>query len=149
MALCTLEPAFAQPSTVQLTEHASFPPLTFGSTETLAVNLANTASNPATGAAASCTGSVSFHNASGALIGSATSFTLSSGQISAVTLPFSSAGSSGPHAGVQATITVTPATTSPRPPCNLVFSLEITDISSGATHAVVTSQAAGITLVGR
>ncbi len=148
LAFCALGPAFGQTS-VSSTRIASFPPLTFGATETLEVTVANVAANPAstTAAAASCVGSVSFYNATGALIGSATAFTLTSGEAKVATLPFASAGVSGPTAAIRAAISLTPPAAAPRPPCDLVFSLEISDTASGATHAVVTSEAAASSIV--
>ena len=54
--------------------------------ETVQVNLVNLASASSSGTAASCAGSVSFYNAAGSIIGTATTFTLTSGQITSVEL---------------------------------------------------------------
>src|SRR5258708_17684655 len=95
--------AFAQTTTTaQTTRNLDLPPFGRGSTETARVNLTNTATASSSGTAASCTGSVSFINASGTTIAAATSFTIASGQTSSVSLPFNSAGVSGTRAEVRA-----------------------------------------------
>jgi hypothetical protein len=116
-----------------------FPPIGLGSTETAEVNVVNTAANSSAGAAASCTGSISFYNLSGALIGTATPFTVTAGQIASARLAFASSGGSGTRTSVRAVVSVTPSTASPRPPCALGVSLETLDTATGATHAIVTN----------
>jgi hypothetical protein len=136
-AICS---AFGQSTT---TRDFNLPPVGLGATETAEVNVANFAANASDGTAASCTGSISFLNASGATIGSATSFTVTAGQIFSARLPFSGAGSSGTRTVIHGVVALTLATTSPRPPCALAVSLATFDTSSGATHALVTSGAGG------
>jgi hypothetical protein len=102
--------------------------------ETAAVSLVNIAPASATAnaAAPSCTGTVTFANAAGATIGTATAFTVGSGKIATVSLPFSSAGIGASRGEILASVQQTTA----RPaavPCSLVFSLEVFD-SSGETH---------------
>src|SRR5579859_5673833 len=81
--------AFAQPSV--LGPHASaFPAVGLGSTETAEVILFNSASNPSSGPAASCVGTVTFTNASGTTIGTPGPFTATAGQIVTVRLAFGS-----------------------------------------------------------
>ena len=130
ISLLAAAAAFAQ-STTATTRQFSFPLTSLGSTETMQINLLNTASNSTSGTAASCTGSVSFLNSSGTVIGSATAFTLASGQLNSISLPFAKAGISGNRGIVRAVISETRAS---GVPCSLVFSLETFDTSSGATH---------------
>src|SRR5580700_1946406 len=60
---------------------SQFPPIGLAASETAQVNIVNTASQPIGGPAPSCTGTITFYNASGAIIGAATSFAVGSGQI--------------------------------------------------------------------
>src|SRR5215472_15964449 len=94
-AIGTISTALAQSTSTTTTRNFNLPPLGLGATETAEINVVNFAANASDGTAASCTGSISFVNASGATIGSATPFTVTSGQIFAAHLPFSGAGSSG------------------------------------------------------
>src|SRR5258706_11123090 len=89
MAICAAASAFAQGSTGSTTTtiQFSFPPTGLALTETAQINVTNIAAASSTGTAASCTGSVSFVNSSGATIGTATSFTVGTGQIASVSLP--------------------------------------------------------------
>jgi hypothetical protein len=125
--------AFAQTTTTSTaTRTFRFQPAGLGATETAEVILHNSASNNTTsGTAASCTGSVSFLNAAGTVIGSATTFTLTTGQTSSVKLPFASSGGSGIRTFVvgEVSYTLTSGT-----PCSLSFSFDTYDTSSGATH---------------
>jgi hypothetical protein len=140
MAVC----AFGQFSnTFTTTSSASLPPVGIGTTETVQVILTNTATNSsATPAAAnepapSCTGSVAFYNATGAIIGAATTFTLTSGQISEVSLPYASAASASVRELIRAVVSLT--TTFPgAAPCALSYSLATFDTATGETHAIVT-----------
>jgi hypothetical protein len=131
---------------IATTPSSSFPPVGIGSTETIQVILSNTAtalSNPAIVSnepAPSCTGSVAFYNATGAIIGAATSFALTSGQISQVSLAYASAGSTSVRALVRAVVSLT--TTFPKTtPCSLSYSLATFDTATGVTHAIVTGTA--------
>ena len=127
--------AFAQTTTSTATRTFRFQPVGLGATETAEVILHNSASNNTnSGTAASCTGSVSFLNAAGTVAGSATTFTLTTGQTSSVNLPFASSGGSGVRTFVigEVSYTLTSGT-----PCALSISLETYDTSSGATHVSV------------
>jgi hypothetical protein len=75
-------------STNTFTRDFRFPPVGIASTETIQINVVNNASNSSSGTAASCAGTVTFTNASGAAIGTATSFTVTSGQVFSASLPF-------------------------------------------------------------
>lgn len=125
---------FAQTTTSTGTRTASFAPLGLGSTETAQINVVNTASNSSTGTAASCTGTISFLNATGATIGTATPFTVASGAIFTARLPFASSGGSGVRTVIRPSVSLTISTASPRPPCSLEISIETYETSSGATH---------------
>jgi hypothetical protein len=128
--------ATTTPTTI--TRNSSFTPVGLGSTETMQVNIANLATNPSTGAAAACTGTVSFLNAAGTVIGTPMSFTVSSGQTFSVTLPFTKAG----IAGIRGEVRVSIQTTSPvknAPPCSLESSLETFDSVNGATHVYLSN----------
>src|SRR5438477_5878849 len=135
-AIVATSSAFAQSTTS--TRTFNFPPLGLGATETAEIDVVNSAANGSDGTVASCTGTISFLNASGATIGSATSFTVTSGQIFPVRLPFSSVGASSTRAAVRGVVTLTLSTATPRPPCSLAVSLSTFDTSTGATHALVT-----------
>jgi len=136
--------AFAQTTTTTTTSTRtfSFPPVGLGSTETAQVNVVNMASASSSGTAASCTGSIQFANASGTVIGKATTFTVGAGQISSVTLPFGTSGFSGTHGDFVASVTQT-VTIPQTAPCDLVVSLETYATATGETHAVLTGQGGG------
>jgi len=129
--------AFGQATTTTTTSTVtradSLPPVGLAVTDTIQVNLTNTATASTGGTAASCTGSVAFYNAAGTVIGTATSFTLASGQITAVKLPYASAGASGSRAVVRPVITAT-GTVPQSAPCSLQYSVETYDTATGVTH---------------
>jgi hypothetical protein len=129
-AACLSVTLSAQTSTSSSTITHALPPVGLAATETLQINLLNTAAASSSGTAASCTGSVSFANATGTAIGSATSFTISSGEVVSVTLPFAKSGLTARGEIVPSfTLTITSGT-----PCALSTSLETYDTSSGVTH---------------
>src|SRR5262249_14407196 len=130
--------AFADAATsVAPTPAVSLPPVGLGATETLEVNVANLASNSSNGTAASCTGTVTFFDATGKAIGAAQPFTVTAGQTSPVRLPFSSTGGTAPRTTLRAAVTLTSPTAAPRPPCTLSVTVAIFETSSGATAAVI------------
>jgi len=117
------------------TSDFSFPLVGLAATETIGVNLINLASNPANGAAASCTGSVAFVNAAtGVTIGTATPFTLGANAATSINLPFSSSGLTG--RGLIRTVVATTTTSNSR--CSLSFSLNTFATSTGETHLFLT-----------
>jgi hypothetical protein len=123
-------------------------PLGLGSTETLRVDLTNTATavaptNSAT--AASCTGSVSFLNSSGATIGTATPFTVAAGATSPVSLAFVNAGFTGNRGELRVVISLTRTS---GVPCQLETSISTFDTSSGATHLFVSGPSMVIVPIG-
>lgn len=134
--------AFGQSSTTTTaTRSYQFQPIGLGSTETAQVNVYNSASdNARSGTASSCTGSISFMNGSGTAIGSATSFTVTSGQVFSATLPFSGSGGSGVRTIVVGSVS---ATFTSGTPCNLSMTLETYDTASGATHVELAGPSAG------
>lgn len=135
--------AFAQTTTsTTTTRDTPIGPVGVGSTETIQISVANLASNSSSGTAASCTGSISFNNATGTAIGTATSFTVTSGQIQSVALPFSKIAASGTRAEVIAIISTTNTTGSSAAPCDLRYSLETFDTSTGASHIFLTNAGA-------
>jgi hypothetical protein len=136
-AAAGLSVALAQTNNTNTREFV-FSPLAFGSTETAEINVVNVASNSSNGTAASCTGNILFRNAAGTTIGSATPFTLTSGQSTSAHLPFATATSTGGRALIRGVVQLTIPTATPRPPCALQFSLELYDTSTNATHFVVT-----------
>jgi hypothetical protein len=129
-AACLAVTASAQTSTSSSTITHALSPIGLASTETLQINLLNTASASSSGTAASCTGTVSFANSTGTAIGSSTSFTVSSGEVFSVALPFSK---SGLTARGEIVPTITLSLTSGTP-CALASSLETFDTTSGVTH---------------
>jgi hypothetical protein len=140
--------AFAQgtTSTTTTTRNFIFPPVGLGSTETAQVNLVNIAAASSRGTAASCTGSISFANASGAAIGKATTFTVGSNQIVSVSLAFGTSGLAGTHGEILASVSQT-VTLPSSPPCSLVFSLETFATATGETHIVLTNAAVNTPVV--
>ena len=136
-AVCALTSS-AQTATTS-TRTTNFPPFGLGATETARVNLTNTAVASSSGTAASCVGTVTFVNAAGTAIGTATSFTIASGVTFSASLPFASAGLSGNRGQIRAVVAVTRSTTTPTP-CSLLMSLETFETSSGATHIYTTAQ---------
>lgn len=131
--------AFAQTTTTTSTStrESDFPPVGFGSSETVEITATNTAANASTGAAASCVGSLSFKNSAGAAIGTAASFTLASGQSVSARVAFAGAASTGTRTAVRGAVSLTTSSATPRPPCALDFSLAVYDTATGATHAVL------------
>ena len=136
--------AFAQgsTSTSTTTQTFLFPPVGLGSTETAQVNVVNIAPATSGGTAASCTGAVSFASSTGTVIGKATTFTVGTGQITSVALPFGTSGFAGTHGEFVATVTHT-VTRPSTVPCSLVFSLETFATATGETHVVLTNSASG------
>ena len=123
--------ASAQTATT-VSQTINFGPVGLGATETAQITVFNSAPASSAGAAASCTGSIAFENTSGTTIGSATPFTLGTGQVASATLPYSSAGASG-RAVTVGVVTLTRSTASPVAPCILRSMLETYD-ASGTTH---------------
>jgi len=131
--------AFAQGSTgtttTTITTNYVFPPVGLAPSETAAVSVVNIAPAPSstTAAAPSCTGTVTFANSAGAVIGKATAFTVASGQIATVTVTATAAGITAARGEILASIqqtTTRPATAA----CSLVYSLQTYDTGSGVTH---------------
>ena len=120
--------SFAQSTSTTNTRSYTFLPFGLAATETAQVNVVNLAANSSSGTAASCTGTISFLSNTGATLGTATSFTVTSGQ----TFSATRAGS-GSRAVLRAVITLTIPTSS-APPCVLASSLETYDTSTGVTH---------------
>jgi hypothetical protein len=122
-------------------------PVGLGSTETVQVNIANLASNSTSGAAASCTGSITFNNTTGNPIGTSTTFTVTAGQIFSAALPFAKISSSTTRTEVIGVIAQTFTSSSPAP-CNLHYSLETYDTTTGATHVYLSGAGAGFSVGG-
>ena len=137
--------------TLAFTTNYTFPPLGVSSTETLQVNLANTATSVTTfpgvtPATPACTGNVTITNASGQIIGKATPFSVGANVIQSVTVPYGSLGATGGARAVvlvsiQRTFSSTPAST-PAAPCNLSYSLETYLTTTGETHILLTNNEA-------
>jgi len=122
-------------TTTTQTSEFSFPLVGLASTETIGVNLINLASASSSGTAASCTGTVAFLSAAGTTIGTAASFTLASNAVTSATLAFSSSGLTAPRGLIRAVVT---STQTSGVPCDLSFSLNTYDTSSGVTHVFLT-----------
>jgi len=133
-------------TTPTLTRNSSFPPVGLAASETMQVNVANLAENPttvtSTSPAASCTGSISFFNAAGTPIGTATEFTVATGVTQSATMTLAKAGITGTtRAEIRAVIQSTITEGRDAPPCSLVSSLETFDSTSGATHVYLSNPA--------
>lgn len=141
--------AFGQ-TAVNFTRDYNFPPVGLASTETAQINLVNIAPIPTTTTteAPACTGTVTFTNASGAVIGKPTSFTTTGSQVISVQLMFTQLqlASTDIRGEFVASVQLTHAV--PAAPCSLVFSLETFDTSTGVTHVYLGDSATGTALVG-
>lgn len=130
----TAASALAQTTTTtttnSVTRSSGFGPVGLAPTETAQINLLNTATATSSGTAASCTGTVTFTSAAGATIGSATSFTVASDKIVAVSLPYNSSGFTA-RGEIMATVSLAQTGGTP---CSLNTSFETFDTSTGATH---------------
>jgi hypothetical protein len=135
-------------TTTTTTRDSTIGPVGVGSTETVQVNVANLAANSSNGAAASCTGSITFNNAAGNPIGTSTSFTVTAGGIFSASLPFARISSSTARTEVIGVVALTTSSSS-QAPCELHFSLETYDSTTGATHAYMSGAAAGFPGVAR
>lgn len=152
----TIEAQVAVPSSV--TRSYSFPPVGIGSTETASITVVNsasaasdTATSGTTTTPASCTGTVSFFNESGQMVGTPTAFTVGTQQFKTVALPFASAGLSGSSLAngnrgeIRGEVSLT-TSTSTYTPCSLLLSMEIFDSTTGATHAVLATAPLSVSL---
>jgi hypothetical protein len=149
MTACFASSIFAQGATATtVTRTFTFAPVGLASSETAQINVTNVAATSSRGTAASCTGNISFLNAAGAVIGTATNFTVTTGQISSVALPFSRAASTGSRVEVRGAVQLTTPTTN-APPCSLEFSLETYDTVSGVTHLFLSNSAGQSTVFNR
>lgn len=104
-----------------------------GSTETAQIAVVNLANAPSSGPAASCAGSIAFFNAAGTAIGTATAFTLGTGQVASARLPFASTGGSGVRALIRGVVTITRVIES-GVSCTPAATLDTFDSSSGVTN---------------
>lgn len=121
---------------------SQLPPMGLASSETAQVNIVNNSVSASTGGTvSSCTGTVTFYNASGTAIGKPASFDIGGGQIFSTTLPYASTGESGARTVIRVAISIAPTSIAslqpPPPPCALASSLETYDASTGVTHAFV------------
>jgi len=140
LAGAVAQTALAQ-TTITISRNFSYTPVGLAISETMQLNVVNLAENPSTGLAASCTGSFSFYNAAGTLIGTSTPFTATAGETQSVTLTLAKAGITGTRAEIRAVIQTTTPEGRNAPPCSLESSLETFDSTSGATHAYLSSPA--------
>jgi hypothetical protein len=132
-------PVFAQTTTnfTNNTRTITLPPAGLGSTETAQINVINIASNLPGGTAASCAGTISFLNAAGTPIGTASQFTVTAGQLTSASLPFANAGISGVRGEIrgQIQLSITRGV-----PCAVTFAFETFDTTTGDTHLYLTRQ---------
>src|SRR5580658_2005256 len=123
--------ASAQTTTTSATRSFDFPPVGLASSETMQINVANSATASSGGTAASCTGTISFTTSGGTVVGTAASFTVASGEISSATLPFTKTSATGNRVEIVGVVSLTTASGTP---CALQTSLETFDTDSGDTH---------------
>ena len=126
--LLSASSAFAQTTTTSATRSFDYPPVGLASSETMQINVLNRATASSSGTAASCTGTISFTSATGAALGTATSFTVTSGEIFSATLESAATGTRTEVVGI-VSVTTTSGT-----PCALRTSLETFDTATGVTH---------------
>ena len=117
----------------------SLPPFGLAKSETAQINLVNTAGPDTHGTAASCTGTVTFYDHTGAPKGRSTNFAIRTAQIFSVKLPFPLIDASGSRTVIRAEIAGIPVgisvlTPPSLPPCSLKFSLETYDSITGVTR---------------
>jgi len=146
------------------TTTSTLPPVGLAPTETAQVNVVNTASATlaylgavSASTTPSCTGSIAFLNAKGATIGTATPFTVGSGQIFSATLPYALPGASSSRTVIRAEIVSTITIPAPMlgiasgpnvsatlvvPACALQSSFETYDTATGVTHVFISGPAA-------
>jgi hypothetical protein len=139
-ACLTAAGAMAQTTGTTVTRSAGLPAVGLASSETAQINVTNLAGANSRGTAASCTGNISFLNAAGTAIGSATPFTVTSGQTFSAKLPYASTAASGRTLvrGV-VSLTITSGT-----PCVLATTLETYDTTTGVTHIFFVGPETGI-----
>ncbi len=139
--------AMAQtPTTSTVTREYIFPPVGLGSGETASITVVNTAASSSSlgngsqlPQAPSCSGTIVFSNANGA-IGMPASFTVGANGFQTVTLAFANAGLGNDRGEIQGKVTLNLPTANPAP-CALSISLETYDSMSFATHLVISSPA--------
>jgi hypothetical protein len=130
---------FAQTTTTSgtFTRTQNFPPVGLAASETMQITAVNIAAASSSGTAASCTGTISFLNSGGTVIGTATAYTLGTNQLKSVSLPYASAGATG-RTEIRGVLTQT-VTSGSDVPCELLVSLETYDTSTGVTHIYLTA----------
>ena len=114
------------PSATNGPRSVTLAPMGLAVSDTAQINVLNTASDSSTGTAASCTGTIAFVDTSGQAIGTASSFTVTSGQTFSAKL----AGGSSRQV-IHAVVT---ATLGSDTPCQLYVAMETYDTSTGVTH---------------
>jgi len=142
VAFCGIgRPGMAQslPIPFSFTRDINYLPVGLASSETMQVNVVNLAANSSNGTMASCTGSISFFNAAGTAIGTASSFTVTAGATSSVTLTLLKAGITGVRAEIRAVVHATTMIGHNAAPCSLGSSLETFDSTLGVTHVYVSN----------
>jgi hypothetical protein len=137
LGVAGLAPAQTMPAS--FTRNMNFPPLGVGMTETVQINVANTASNGAN-AAASCTGTITFTVANAKTQPAPTKFTLTSGEIVSASLAGNTLATTG-QAVVLGSIQVTQTAGTP---CVISASMETYDTTSGATHVYLSNPASSV-----
>jgi hypothetical protein len=125
--------ALAQTTTIVTTD-ASTPVVGLAPSETVQINVVNTAAASASGVAASCVGTITFYGSTGSAIGTATSFTIGTGQISSASMVSGKTGRISVRGVVALTETLRSGV-----PCSLATNVETYDTSSGVTHLHVES----------
>jgi hypothetical protein len=134
---------------VSFSRTVNLPVVGLATSETAQVNVVNlapsaqpvsTGSTPSGGNTASCTGGITFYNASGNAVTSSSSFTIGTGQIFSATLPYSeistSSTSASARTAIRAVVTIT-GTPGVLAPCSLAANIETFDTTTGVTHVHV------------
>lgn len=133
------------PGTSTITREYIFPPVGLGSGETASITVVNTASSSSTATAIasqpaqapSCSGTIAFSSANGA-IGTPTAFTVGANGFQTVTLAFANAGLGNDRGEIQGKVALNLPAINPAP-CALSISLETYDSMSFATHVLMSS----------
>lgn len=125
------------PSPAVIVRNLVFAPVGVATTETIQVNVANTATGSSSTAAA-CSGTISFTVAGAKTQPAAAKFTVAAGEIYSTDLAWANLGASG-RAEVLVALQVSQTA---GVPCAAISSVETYDTSSGVTHSYQTNPAA-------
>jgi hypothetical protein len=134
--------ALAQPALPTPTRTVDLPVVGLASSETAQVNVASPGFTGISDAPlpSPCTGTIAFYNASGAAIGSSTSFSITLAQVFSASVPYSAVvpGDPPPTGNGRTTIRAIVTTSAA---CAVIANIETFDTATGVTHVHVEGNA--------